>query len=241
MLSQTAFEEFANQFHTSELNIMREYLQNLLLSHLYQHPRSNQLAFKGGTALRLLFGSPRFSEDLDFNCGLTEYHVKTILNETHERIKKEAIPSISLENKPTSGGYFAIYRFEIHGQQIDIEWNLSLRKAVQTELLMVTTPLMPSYQCMALPIDALVKEKMEALLRRKKPRDFFDLYFFLRSRRGLKNIIPLKKMLLKEIGQLETGAMKFELKHLLPGSLHSLLKNFPAMVAKELERASPAR
>lgn len=239
MLSRETFKEFADQFHTSELNIMREYLQNLLLSHLYQHRQSHQLAFKGGTALRLLFGSPRFSEDLDFNYGLTEYHLKAILAETHQRIRKEAIPFSSLENKPTSGGYFAIDRFEIHGHLIDIEWNLSLRKPVQTELLMVTTPLIPPYQCMVLPLDALVKEKMEALLRRKKPRDFFDLYFFLRGRRGIKSIVPLKKMLLKEIGQLEAGVLKRELKHLLPENLHSLLKNFPERVEKEMEWASP--
>lgn len=241
MLSRKTFEEFATKFHTSELNVMREYLQNLLLSYLYQHPRSNQLAFKGGTALRLLFGSPRFSEDLDFNCGLTGYHVKTILDETHQLIKKEAIPYISLENKTTSGGYFAIDRFELHGQQINIEWNLSLRKPVLTEPLMVITPLIPHYQCMVLPLQALVQEKMEALLRRKKPRDFFDLYFFLRSRRGLESILPLKKMLLQEVRMLESGAIKRELKHLLPGNLHSLLKNFPSLVEKELEWASPDR
>jgi len=210
MLSQNIFREFAARFHTSELNIMREYLQNLLLSYLYQHPRSDQLAFKGGTALRLLFGSPRFSEDLDFSGNLTVYHLKTVLQETLQWMKKEAISFTCLEAKATSGGYFALYQFDLYGQRVNIEWNLSLRQRVQTEPILVTTPLIPHYQCMVLPLQELVREKMEALLRRKKPRDFFDLYFFLRDRRGLSSILPLKKKLMKEVEVLEPGVMKRE-------------------------------
>ena len=39
----------------------------IFLSYLYQEPGSEKLLFKGGTALRIVFKSPRFSEDLDFS------------------------------------------------------------------------------------------------------------------------------------------------------------------------------
>jgi predicted nucleotidyltransferase component of viral defense system len=36
------------------------------LSYLYKQPDSEKLLFKGGTALKFIFRSPRYSEDLDF-------------------------------------------------------------------------------------------------------------------------------------------------------------------------------
>ncbi len=47
-------------------NLLREYLQARALEGLQQCGAFGPLAFHGGTALRFLFGLPRFSEDLDF-------------------------------------------------------------------------------------------------------------------------------------------------------------------------------
>ncbi len=49
-----------------------EYLQHELLDSLYKNEAAGRLSFIGGTAIRILHDSPRFSEDLDFdNFGLT--------------------------------------------------------------------------------------------------------------------------------------------------------------------------
>jgi hypothetical protein len=48
------------------LNLMREYLQALVLRSLHECEAFRPLAFVGGTALRFLHGLPRFSEDMDF-------------------------------------------------------------------------------------------------------------------------------------------------------------------------------
>lgn len=48
------------------LNLAREYLQARILLALQEAGAMIPLAFQGGTALRFLFGLPRFSEDLDF-------------------------------------------------------------------------------------------------------------------------------------------------------------------------------
>lgn len=48
------------------LNITREYLQALILESLQRAGAMVPLAFHGGTALRFLFASDRYSEDLDF-------------------------------------------------------------------------------------------------------------------------------------------------------------------------------
>jgi hypothetical protein len=47
-------------------NLAREYLQARTLLALQQAGAMIPMAFQGGTALRFLFGLPRFSEDLDF-------------------------------------------------------------------------------------------------------------------------------------------------------------------------------
>lgn len=49
------------------LNLMREYLQAMVLRSLHESEAFRPLAFVGGTALRFLHGLPRFSEDLDFS------------------------------------------------------------------------------------------------------------------------------------------------------------------------------
>lgn len=236
MLSARSLKEFTKKFFTTETNVLREYLQNILLSYLYQLKNSNQMAFKGGTALRLLYGSPRFSEDLDFSSDLSGYFIEKLLSDLMEKIKKESLEFTCEESKTTTGGYFAIYRFFILDQEIAIEFNISLRDTTKPEPILVTTPLLPSYQCLTLPIEKLVWEKCDALLRRKKPRDFFDLYFLLRERRGLPEIIKLKAKLLKEVKKLEGRALRNELKLLLPVTHQGILKDFPRLLATELER-----
>src|SRR5450759_4737178 len=47
-------------------NLAREYLQARILESLQHSGSMIPLAFHGGTALRFLYGIPRFSEDLDF-------------------------------------------------------------------------------------------------------------------------------------------------------------------------------
>jgi hypothetical protein len=52
---------------SQRLNILREYLQALVLRSLHESEAFRCLAFVGGTALRFLYQLPRFSEDLDFS------------------------------------------------------------------------------------------------------------------------------------------------------------------------------
>lgn len=47
-------------------NLVKEYLQVLILSFLYSHEDYRNLVFYGGSSLRHCYGLPRLSEDLDF-------------------------------------------------------------------------------------------------------------------------------------------------------------------------------
>ena len=47
-------------------NILKEYLQIVVLDYLYSHPVYGALVFYGGSSLAQCYGLPRLSEDLDF-------------------------------------------------------------------------------------------------------------------------------------------------------------------------------
>ena len=47
-------------------NLLKEYLQILVLDFIYAHPKYSELVFYGGSCLAHCFGLPRLSEDLDF-------------------------------------------------------------------------------------------------------------------------------------------------------------------------------
>ena len=67
MITKKQIEDLSKHFQIDEFTIMREYLQILFLTYLYGEKEADKIFFKGGTAIRLLFGSTRFSEDLDFS------------------------------------------------------------------------------------------------------------------------------------------------------------------------------
>ena len=51
----------------SQEQIVREEYEMIILKQLFESELGKSFVFKGGTALRLAYGSPRFSEDLDFS------------------------------------------------------------------------------------------------------------------------------------------------------------------------------
>ena len=61
MISRQFITDLSTKYQTSEQNIAREYCQHLFLSYLYRLKGGEKMLFKGGTALRIVFQSPRFS------------------------------------------------------------------------------------------------------------------------------------------------------------------------------------
>mgnify|MGYP001609027102 FL=1 len=112
MLTRANLQKFTDQTQTKLENVVREYCQHLFLSHLYQLPGSEQLLFKGGTALRIIFHSPRFSEDLDFTgVKIAQHKVEELFINTLSTIEKTGIPVVLKEGKCTTGGYLGIFEF----------------------------------------------------------------------------------------------------------------------------------
>ncbi|NOQ21751.1 MAG: hypothetical protein GQ565_03755 [Candidatus Aegiribacteria sp.] len=61
------YDAFPDIPHTFKRAMLREYLQYKTLQFIFRAKESAELVFMGGTALRVFYGSSRFSEDLDFD------------------------------------------------------------------------------------------------------------------------------------------------------------------------------
>ncbi|MDI6770468.1 MAG: nucleotidyl transferase AbiEii/AbiGii toxin family protein [Anaerolineales bacterium] len=237
MITDDALRVLATKFQTTELNVRREYFQHLFLSYFYQQPLSDRVLFKGGTALRMLYGSPRFSEDLDFSASISDVHTleEAILG-TLAAIVRENVEVDVVESKTTTGGYLAMVRFQTEHTSVSIQLEISLREGEKRgEAMTIVSDFVPAYTALALARDLLVDEKIQALLFREKARDFYDLYFILRA-----NLLPphKKNVLPQVLETLRKSRMDFEqeLKEFLPRSHWAIIRSFPASLEKEIKR-----
>lgn len=253
MIDAKQLRELADRNQTTSDNIVREYFQHLFLSHLYRQKDADRLLLKGGTALRIVWQSPRFSEDLDFTClagGRAGTHVnirmiESVLERTLVGVVGEGIRVQIDEAKRTSGGYFSVLQFEGGENRGGIQLEISLRVAGRAigDMALITSEFLPSFTLVHLDEKTLVHEKVGALLTRAKPRDFYDLYFILRRRLAFKEVFQKEKglrMKFREAMNKTKLDAKSELKRFLPTNQHGLLKNFKAVLAAEIERNLPA-
>jgi len=90
MITQDTIKELATKYQTSELNVAREYCQHLFLSYFYRQKGSEKVLFKDGTALRMIYQSPRFSEDLDFSgFKVSSSSIEELVEDTLLEIERE--------------------------------------------------------------------------------------------------------------------------------------------------------
>lgn len=238
MISEKTIKELTRKYQTTEVNITREYCQHLFLSYFYQKKRSEQILFKGGTALRMIYNSPRFSEDLDFTAvNIKMGEIEDIFIDSILDIKNTGIEVELKEGKITSGGYLGIvlFRFLDFKGVIQIEVSLRKKGKIKSEVNLINSDYIPPFTVINLSQEQLSKEKVKALLERAKPRDFFDIYFLLRSHLSFKKSELELYKILKKLEETKID-FKRELKPLLPKSHHIILKNFKDILRRELSK-----
>lgn len=239
MISKSLINNLTRKYQTTPANIAREYCQHLFLSYFYQKKNSEYVLFKGGTAIRLLYNSPRFSEDLDFTAyNITARQVETIFIDSLDTITQTGVGVEVKEAKTTSGGYLARAQFTFLDFKENIQIEISMRHKkfdIPSEVVLISSDYIPPYNIVCLAEKHLIEEKIQALLDRAKPRDFFDIYYLLRANLSTpKNKIPLGNVLKK----LKETKMDFkrELMLFLPKSHHNILKDFKNILKRELEK-----
>jgi len=247
MITKTQITKLSEEYQIDEFTIMREYLQILFLSYLYRHKKGKQIYFKGGTAIRLLFNSPRFSEDLDFSTPLNKEQIKQIMQDLKRTVKKE-LPNIKVLFL-YSGKTGIRYRFKY--QPLDFKYPIVIRLdfTIVKKIEQITvSPLVTQFPIIVFPLIShlsageILAEKICALATRNKGRDFFDTWYLLEKGVLLdKKLINIKflerhlnfnkKDLIKKIKLYPQNRLKLDLAQFLPksqkkitGMLTNLLK-----------------
>jgi predicted nucleotidyltransferase component of viral defense system len=145
------------------------------------NPFGSSLIFRGGTALRLAYGSPRFSDDLDFSClvDTTEKEFRAWCQQT-----AKTVPYLELDEALKK--YFTLYAmFKIKdpalAETISIKLEISTRPAVWVknrdyQLLSLKSQVTPlTVLAQVASLERLEQEKVS--IQPPRIRDIFDRWF----------------------------------------------------------------
>ena len=229
MMIDMQITNLASFFRIDRFTILREYLQLVFLSYLFRQRQASKIYFKGGTAIHLLFDSPRFSEDLDFSTVLSAAEVNQLIGKTEAEMRRE-IPEIKilLWHRGKRG-----IRFKSIYKSADFKYPTAIRIDVSFEkpLRPASSPLVTGFPITFFPVvshlaaEEILAEKIRALLERAKGRDVFDLWFLLS-----KKVAMDRELVAKKIGR----------KTFLP-ELRRKIANFPDKILKlDLDQFLPA-
>lgn len=199
-------------------NILREYLQYKMLGIIFSSKVAGRLVFMGGTALHIIYGSARFSEDLDFdNLGLKKDDFLFLVKYITQRLSLEGL---KVQSKSSFKGALSA---DIQIIDLLYEAGLSKHKEEKIVIKIDTEPQGFSYEpqrkvinkfdvtqvVKVVPEEILLSQKFYAILNRKRVmgRDIYDALFlagkvkpnfdYLQAKAGIANTEILKKKLLE--------------------------------------------
>lgn len=173
-------------------NVAREYLQARILGALQRAGAMIPLAFHGGTALRFLFASARYSEDLDFALeqATAEYDFRAYLQAVRSMFTAEGY-QVELKVSDQKTVHSAFVRFcgllyemglsphgnEVLAVKIEVDTNPPTGAGLTTSILRRYMILRLQHHDRA----SLLAGKLHAILQRPytKGRDIYDLLWYL--------------------------------------------------------------
>jgi len=189
-MNMLTFERILSRYSPQERlhprNVLVEYIQHEILDSLFKQKESIALSFIGGTALRIVYGGNRFSEDLDFdNFGLDFDRFRVLLEKV---VRDMELKGFSVEFRFVEKLAFHCY---IKFPDVLREGNLArhseekiLVRIDATQKEKVFTPDTYTLDAFDIYRDILVKplpiilsQKLIAIAGRKrdKGRDFYDV------------------------------------------------------------------
>ena len=177
-MDQYLLENLAQELKIAPLNIVRENAELAFLHQLSQNNIAKRLIFYGGTALRLAYNSPRFSEDLDFL--MTGKISAKELASLMAGLEKET--GFSLKDlKDKRNTLFALLNVADPALKhpINIKIEISKKKnGLKTEYLPLVSPCSPFKPIIqTATIQSLKNLKMQVIKDRQDPKDWFDLWY----------------------------------------------------------------
>jgi len=220
-MDETQLNEYIKNLGISRDQILREEAEMEILAELANDKLGSKLVFYGGTALRLAYNSPRFSEDIDLlrlkPVNFTEFKKfikKVIAARGHWRLKdikdKRQTMFALIQIKDNKLKHAFSIKVEAHKPAVKIK--------LKTELLLLKSPLAAAEPLLLVPTpEELKKLKINALSGRKKSRDIFDLWY-------LAQVLREKLDLPKKTPAYSEREFRNELQIFLPKKYYSVIK-----------------
>jgi len=230
MLSNEILIDLSKELKIDRERIIREFYEILLLNELSKESFSRNIAFKGGTALRLVYQSPRFSDDLDFSI-INEIKVKDVFGFGKKVSREFGLEIVDLHEKRNT----IIAEFSIQENllpqnfRLKIEISKRIINENDCELKILTSPTAP-YQVLmkVVKIDRILKEKKDAVSVRKQPRDIFDIWFI-----SQKVNLPFENMLISnEFKDIDEKIVGNILKKYLPKNWYIAIDEIITIIKK---------
>lgn len=212
-MDQATAQDLSKRLEISPEQVVREEYELLFLRDLFGSKFGKSLVFKGGTALRLAYGSPRFSDDLDFSI------IGEITPEEFIRAIKRIgarYPNVKVVDvRKKKNTLFALFKIT----EDFLPLPFSLKTEVSTRVVgwerdkdyVVKSFSSPATSVVVIGQTATLlrikKDKEQALKSRKKGRDLYDLWY-LSARLNQEFQVPRHGLSLNEL--------KRELNRVLP-------------------------
>jgi hypothetical protein len=173
-------------------NVAREYLQARILGCLQRAGAMIPLAFHGVTALRFLYASPRYSEDLDFALerSRSQYDLRAYLRAIQSEFTREGY-AVELKVSDRKVVHSAFVRFpgllyelglsphrsEVLAVKVEVDTNAPSGAELATTVVRRHVTLQLQHHDRA----SLLAGKLHAILQRPylKGRDIYDLLWYL--------------------------------------------------------------
>lgn len=185
MIDTPTLIKLAAQQEIDPYTILREYVQVRFLDELFRVARPHTVFFKGGTAIRLLFGSERFSEDLDFSVPSRDFDASNLVSRAVRALVAE-FSNLTVKKLKTITGYSARIAFPGPSPHhpLTIKLDFSMRESIldpQISVLKSTVPAISTTLVEHLSKAEILAEKIRAITNRRKGRDVYDFWYLLHS------------------------------------------------------------
>ena len=228
--------QYPDNLRPFKRSLLREYLQCKILEIIFNSEYANKLSFLGGTALRIVYGNNRFSEDLDFdNFGLSEIEFGKIAEIIQKGLEAQGLkvemstvskgafrcnirlPKILFENE-LSG--YPEEKILIHIDTVAHHFDYESDKKILNKFDVFS-------EIFVTPLDVILSQKFYAAVNRKraKGRDFFDIifllsrtkpnYVYLKEKIGVSNETELRARLEVEFKKLDFKELERDVKAFL--------------------------
>lgn len=184
-MEQLIAEQKARELKIDKTQVVREYWELIVLKGLYDSRFGRYLIFKGGTALRLAYNSPRFSEDLDFslNKDVLKGKFSSLIGKMITPFPEMALTDLEEEYYTYLAEIKVTQNYLPFPFRIKIEISKREIKDYQWELRVLGSPA-TVIQVMAqvATLEQIYNDKLACLKGRAKPKDLFDLWYVSQKR-----------------------------------------------------------